>query len=108
MGLILHTFATGWDVSPVQKSDHVPNIKSVGNSATTPRDLENEEDVKLMLILLAESVPKALPSADEMFVVIKRLLSRKQRCAWHQPASSRQMAIPTGIRICKIKIAGIP
>ena len=59
-------------------------------------------------ILLAESVPKALPSADEIFVVIKRLLFQKQRCARHQPACSRQMAIPTGIRICKIKIAGIP
>ena len=56
MGSILHVFANGHDISPVQHSDHIPNIKSVGNSATTPRDLENEEDVKLMLILLAESV----------------------------------------------------
>ena len=56
MGLILSMFAKGRDVSPVQKTDHIPNVKSVGNSATTPRDLENEEDVKLMLILLAESV----------------------------------------------------
>ena len=56
MGAVLHTFANGRDVSPVQRSDHIPNVKSVGNSATTPRDLENEEDVKLMLLLLAESV----------------------------------------------------
>ncbi len=56
MGAVLHTFANGRDSSPVQRSDHIPNIKSVGNSATTPRDLENEEDVKLMLLLLAESV----------------------------------------------------
>ena len=56
MGAVLHAFANGRDISPVQRSDHIPNIKSVGNSATTPRDLENEEDVKLMLILLAESV----------------------------------------------------
>ncbi len=56
MGAVLHTFANGRDISPVQRSDHIPNIKSVGNSATTPRDLEDEEDVKLMLILLAESV----------------------------------------------------
>ena len=53
MGAVLHTFANGRDVSPVQKSDHIPNIKSVGNSATTPRDLETEADVKLMLYLLA-------------------------------------------------------
>ena len=56
MGAVLHTFANGRDISSVQHSDHIPNIKSVGNSATTPRDLEDEEDVKLMLILLAESV----------------------------------------------------
>lgn len=56
MGVILHRFANGWDISPVQKSDHVPNIKSVGNSATTPRDLVCDEDVHLMLLLLAESV----------------------------------------------------
>ena len=56
MGLILGTFAKGNDVSPVLKTDHVSAIKSVGNSATTPRDLINEEDVQLMLILLSESV----------------------------------------------------
>lgn len=56
MGLILHTFANGLDPSPVQRSDHIVSIKSVGNSATTPRDLINEDDVKLMLLLLAESI----------------------------------------------------
>ena len=56
MGVILHMFANGRDISPVQRSGHIPNIKSVGNSATTPRDLVNEADVQLMLLLLAESV----------------------------------------------------
>ena len=56
MGRILHTFACGRDISPVQRSDHIPNIKSVGNSVTTPRDLTTEGEVKLMFYLLAESV----------------------------------------------------
>lgn len=56
MGVILHMFANGRDISPVQRSGHIPNIKSFGNSATTPRDLVNEADVQLMLLLLAESV----------------------------------------------------
>ena len=56
MGAVLHTFALGLDPTPVRRTDHVPNIQSVGNSATTPRDLESEEDVGLMLLLLAESV----------------------------------------------------
>ena len=56
LGQVLHTFANGRDTSPVQPSGHTPYVKSVGNSVTTPRDLEDEEDVKLMLLLLAESV----------------------------------------------------
>ena len=56
MGLILSTFAKGLDVTPVQRTDHVPHIKSIGNSATTPRDLVSDADVHLMLILLSESV----------------------------------------------------
>ncbi len=56
IGTVLHMFANGRDISPVQKSDHVSNVKSVGNSATTPRDLVNGDDVRLMLFLLSESV----------------------------------------------------
>lgn len=56
MGLILSSFAKGLDTTPVHKTDHISSIKSVGNSSTTPRDLVNNEDVHLMLILLSESV----------------------------------------------------
>lgn len=56
MGTILQMFANGLDNSPVQRTDHIPNIKSVGNSATTPRDMVCDEDVRIMLYLLAESV----------------------------------------------------
>lgn len=56
MGGILHAFANGKDRSPVQQVDHTAPVKSVGNSATAPRDLACEEDVRLMLFLLAESV----------------------------------------------------
>ena len=56
MGTLLHMFANGRDISPVQKTEHIRTIKSVGNSATTPRDLICDDDVHLMLFLLAESV----------------------------------------------------
>ena len=56
MGAVLHTFSNGKDPSPVKRSDYTATVKSVGNSATTPRDLVCEEDVHLMLYLLAESV----------------------------------------------------
>lgn len=60
MGLVLHAFANGWDDSPVKKEyTHAP-VKSIGNSTTTPRDLENDQDVKIILYVLAESVAARL------------------------------------------------
>lgn len=56
MGQILSIFANGLDATPVHKTDHITAVKSVGNSATTPRDLTCDEDVWLMLLLLSESV----------------------------------------------------
>jgi len=47
-GLILHMFANGQDNSPVTAIEHTPEIKSVGNSTTTPRDLENEQDAHIV------------------------------------------------------------
>lgn len=70
MGSILHTFANGRDISPVQRTDHIPNIKSVGNSATTPRDLENEADVKLMLYLLVKLFPAPLVPSNAILAFL--------------------------------------
>lgn len=60
MGLILHSFANGLDDSPVSGEDYHASIKSIGNSTTTPRDLENDEDVKIVLTILSESVATRL------------------------------------------------
>ena len=60
MGGILWAFANGYDDSPVKMEQvHAP-IKSIGNSTTTPRDLETDEDVKIVLYILAESVAARL------------------------------------------------
>ena len=56
MGYMLSAFARGLDTSPVARQDHTTTIKSVGNSGTTPRDLVNNEDVWLMLLVMSESV----------------------------------------------------
>ena len=60
MGLVLHSFANGWDDSPVKREHTHAPIKSIGNSTTTPRDLETDEDVKIILYVLAESVAARL------------------------------------------------
>lgn len=71
MGTVLQTFALGLDPSPVQKSSHIPNIKSVGNSATTPQDMTCDSDVELMLLLLAESVASRMRELASRCTVVE-------------------------------------
>lgn len=60
MGLVLSLFANGEDQTPVNKENiHAP-IKSIGNSTTTPRDLETYEDVAIITYALSESVSARL------------------------------------------------
>lgn len=60
MGSILWAFANGYDESPVKLENTLAPVKSVGNSTTTPRDMETDEDVKIVLYILAESVAARL------------------------------------------------
>ena len=59
-GETLHSFANGLDSAPVRQSGEESIVKSVGNSTTTVRDLINNEDVKLIIYVLAESVAARL------------------------------------------------
>lgn len=92
MGMILHTFANGLDVSPVQRSDHIRAIKSVGNSATTPRDLVNDDDVRLMLYLLAESVACRMQELASKCTVVE-VSVRDSELHWYN--RQRKLAVPT-------------
>lgn len=56
-GLMLHAYANGLDSSPVRRiTDEPREIKSIGNSTTTPRDIKDNEDVRMVIYMLAESV----------------------------------------------------
>lgn len=59
-GEMLYIFANGLDTTPVAKYDTTHVIKSIGNSTTTPRDLLNNNDVKIILYVLAESVTRRM------------------------------------------------
>lgn len=59
-GEVLHCFANGFDRSPVAAYDNQPVVKSIGNSTTTPRDLKTDDDVKIILYVLADSVARRL------------------------------------------------
>ena len=60
MGYVLHTFANGWDATPVARAGEEQAIKSVGNGVTAVRDLKCEEDARIIFYLLAESVAERL------------------------------------------------
>ena len=59
-GLYLYTYANGKDSSPVKRVNHELGVKSVGNSTTCPRDLENEHDAHIVFQNLAESVAERM------------------------------------------------
>lgn len=92
MGMVLSMFANGRDVSPVQRSDHVPAIKSVGNSATTPRDLKSDEDARIMLYLLAESVAVRMRELASRCTVVE-LSVRDSELNWF--TRQRKLSAPT-------------
>jgi DNA polymerase-4 len=60
IGIMLWQFANGLDASVVSGMGSRPVIKSVGNSTTTPRDLICDEDMRITVYMLAESVAARL------------------------------------------------
>ena len=59
-GSVLYAFANGFDNTPVARYVDHEEVKSIGNSTTTPRDLVDNEDVKIILYVLADSVARRL------------------------------------------------
>ncbi len=60
IGLVLWAFANGYDSDPVCTEGYEAPVKSIGNSTTTPRDLETDLDVWIILMALSESVSARL------------------------------------------------
>lgn len=59
-GEILWIFANGLDNNPVVPTLFNETIKGIGNSVTTPRDLKDFEDVRVVIYVLSESVARRL------------------------------------------------
>lgn len=56
MGEVIHWFANGYDQSEVALSGSSEDIKSIGNGITTPKDICNLEEAKIVFYVLCESV----------------------------------------------------
>lgn len=59
-GLMLWAFANGLDTLPVNRSGSGRIIKTIGNSTTAPKDLITDDDIKITLYILAESVAERM------------------------------------------------
>lgn len=57
---MLRQYARGEDKTPVRHKDIERDIKSIGNATTTLRDLVNNNDVKIIFTVLAESVSRRM------------------------------------------------
>jgi len=88
-GLYLHTYANGYDGTPVAKSGDECVIKSIGNSSTCPRDIENDEDAHIVFQNLAESVAERMREQGLMAKTVQISL-RDKDLAWFE----RQMPLP--------------
>lgn len=59
-GNLLSQFANGSDKASVAFSISHQNVKSIGNSTTTYRDLKSVEDIKIVAFVLSDSVARRL------------------------------------------------
>lgn len=60
LGQMLHSFANGNDTSTVALYGETSPVKSIGNSTTSPRDLKDITDVKIIMGVLADSVARRM------------------------------------------------
>lgn len=70
-GLTLHEFANGRDSVPVAYAHEHPAAKSIGNSLTTPHDIACDQDVRVLMYLLADSVASRMREAGFKGAVVQ-------------------------------------
>ena len=89
-GLMIYDFANGRDYSPVSEYSEKELVKSVGNSTTTHRDLVDNEDVKMIIYVLADSVARRLREQGiygktvSIFVKDNKLSSFTRQCTLNE------------------------
>ncbi len=70
-GMTLHNYANGIDDSDVCRFDEISDeVKSIGNSMTTIRDITNIDDFKIVLTTLCDYVSSRLKKKDLYFKTV--------------------------------------
>lgn len=89
VGVMLWQFANGRDGSSVSPYYAAPPVKTIGNSTTAPRDLVSDDDVKITLYALCESVAARLREQRSMCGTVQ-LGIRDTSLLWYE----RQERLP--------------
>ena len=110
-GKVLHEYANGLDDSLVSKDNEHDEVKSVGNSMTTYRDLVTDEDIKIILTVLAESVSSRViehdigkPKTLSIYVRDEFLESITRQCKFEYPTVLPEDYVSTAFKLYKDNI----
>ena len=89
-GLFLHAYANGMDSSPVAEAGNENVVKSIGNSTTCPRDLENDDDAHIVFQNLAESIAERMRELGLMAKTVEVSLRANDLFSFTRQSTLRQ------------------
>lgn len=105
LGDMLWCFANGRDNTPVMEADESAEVKSVGNSATTPRDIVDARDAHMVLMVLSESVAERLRAQGlRGRVVCLSVRDCQLRCFTAQRRLDHATALASEICVCAMAL----
>lgn len=90
MGRTLQNFAAGRDAAPVRRSVETVPVKSVGNSLTSPHDLETMQDIRILTYLLTESVAARLREYGMKSRTVRLWIRDNELCSFSRQTTLRQ------------------
>ena len=93
-GNILYQFANGSDKASVAFSVSHQDVKSIGNSTTTYRDLKTVEDIKIVAFVLSDSVARRLREQNMKAGVVGVSIRDNQLVSFTR---QKKLAVPTDI-----------
>lgn len=88
-GLYLYDYVRGKHLDEVKNFNDIKDVKSIGNSTTTFRDLTNIEDIKIVLNMISEKIAQRLKKQQYFFKTIKiNIKNNKFECFTFQKTLS--------------------
>lgn len=100
-GHVLYTHAAGLDASPVREYGAERLVKSVGNSTTCPRDLENDEDAHIVLLNLSESIARRMRELGMMATTVQLSL-RRDDLSWFERQTRLDRPTSLSTELCAV------